>query len=204
MMVVVGILGVMAAIAVPDLTPAIQRAKFRSQLVEVSSFVERARREARASGRCVRIRQTSPGNFAMQKLLDADCFTGSRTQSGSSRWSATNITQLAQRPGFTITMGLLPTGGCTGQGCVGDANPEIVYRPSGRLRGDGDINVADDGARFVVTSPSLPGQFGLVQLTPIGRVCGTIGGGVVPALTAPIDCGLGVSPPPAPGPGPAY
>ncbi len=207
MMVVVGLLGLLAAIAVPDLTPAIHNARLRAAGDDVVSILERARRSARAEGRCYRVR-VDGGALVMDRRTHADCFTTSLL-SGDWEQVATSGVPIN---GVSYDIETLPI----------DAPIEarqIIFRPNGRLRGDGDLDVEDDGARVYITSERM-GPVGMdIAITSFGRLCARrVPERPAPLTTGPLVCGFGFlaggtpldggsgppvpSPTPSPGPGP--
>ncbi|OGQ25254.1 MAG: hypothetical protein A2138_05165 [Deltaproteobacteria bacterium RBG_16_71_12] len=175
MMAVVSILAVLSAIAVPDLTPAVHNAKLRAQIDEVASFVENARRRARGEGRCYRVTQ-SGGSLQMQRRANADCYTPANGTLSGVDWEAVAAT-LTPPVGFTYTLQSVPN--------------ELVFRPSGRVRGDGDLDVTDDGGRVVIQYASLPLKYVEVLITSQGRLCPGINGGVPAVMAVPVVCGTG-------------
>lgn len=175
MMVVVSILAVLAAIAVPDLTPAVHNAKLRSQIDEVASFVEHARRRARAEGRCYRVTQ-SGASLQMQRRANADCYTPKNGTLSGGGWDAVAATLTPAR-GFTYTLQSVPN--------------ELVFRPSGRVRGDGDLEVTDDGGRVVIQYANLPQKHVDVLITSQGRLCPVINSGPPILMAVPVVCGTG-------------
>ncbi len=204
MMVVVSVLGLLAAIAVPDLTPAIHNARLRASVDEVRNFAERARRNARAEGRCYRVRVEGDSALVMDRRTHADCFTDALLDTG---WSEVMRAQV-MGPGFKYFMETVPA----------DAPPAaraIIFRPNGRLRGDGDLDVEDDGGRIYIESEQM-GNVGMdVVITSFGRICGRRVPSRPSTLTAPVVCGFGFlaggtaldggsvpAPPPAPAPAP--
>ncbi|MBI1948208.1 MAG: prepilin-type N-terminal cleavage/methylation domain-containing protein [Deltaproteobacteria bacterium] len=175
MMVVVSILAVLAAIAVPDLTPAVHNAKLRAQIDEVASFIENARRSARGEGRCYRVVQTG-ASLQMQRRGNADCYTPVNGTLSGGGWSAVAAT-LTPPAGFTYTLQSVPN--------------ELVFRPSGRVRGDGDLDVTDDGARVVIQYARIPQRHVEVLITSQGRLCPLINAGAPVAISVPVVCGTG-------------
>ena len=184
MVIVVAILGVMAALAVPDLTPAIHTARMRGAADEVIIFLERARRSAQAEGRCFKITLPTPNRMVMERLRHANCFD---PVGGAPAGPWDPVASVTLQPGFAFVLDTLP--GST-----------LIFRPNGRLRGDGDLDVTDDGARIAITTPAIANKATLVFVTPAGRICAFLVGGV-PAFTTPSQCGAppaGSGPPPTP------
>lgn len=177
-MVVVAILGVMAAIAVPDLTPLLQKVKQNAAAGEAIQFVDRARRMAVNEGRCYRVRLDGDA-LVIERRSHGDCVNvGGSADTG---WDAAVATLRPSAPGIGFAIATLDTA----PGSV------LIFRPSGRLRGDGDLRVSDDGARLVVSSAALPNRKLVLLVTAAGRTCVQPVQGALPALAAPVVCGTG-------------
>ncbi|MFZ9888973.1 MAG: hypothetical protein ACO3JL_15865, partial [Myxococcota bacterium] len=76
-MVVVAIIGIVAAIATPNFGPMLRGQKLQAKAEEVASFLDRARRDAFASGRCVKVRIEDDKLVAGRKsdaTAAANCF----------------------------------------------------------------------------------------------------------------------------------
>lgn len=172
-MIVVVILGVLAAIALPDLTPAIHNARLRASMDEVASFLERARRDARASGRCTRVRAASPQQLVLEERTHGDCFTGDLNDAAWTQIAVANTIG----PGFRYNLEVLPASAAG-----------IVFRPNGRLRGDGDLDIQDDGGRVFIAVDALGAQGADIVVTTLGRVCGVRVFAPPGPLAAPVLC----------------
>jgi prepilin-type N-terminal cleavage/methylation domain-containing protein len=175
MCVVVAIIGIMTALAVPDLTPVIYAARRDAAASEVITFLERARRSAMAEGRCYRVTLPTPNSIAMARRTHANCFDPVT----DTAWS--EVANVVLQPGFSFAVATLPTG-----------NP-IVFRPTGRLRGDGDLDITDDGARIVITTPALADRHTVIFVTTAGRICAFRVNGAPAWFLTPSACG---TPPP--------
>lgn len=189
MMMVVAILGLMAAMAIPDLTPAIHTARMRGAVDEAIIFLERAHRTAQAEGRCIRVTLPSPNQMRMERLQHANCFNPIGGEPPGP-WLA--FATVTLQPGFTFTLDTLPSPGPSGS---------IIFRPNGRMRGDGDLDIEDDGARIIVASPTLPGRASGIFVTSGGRICVFLLVGVPGPFATPSQCGAppaGGGPPPSP------
>jgi Tfp pilus assembly protein FimT len=184
MMIVVVIVGVVAAIAVPNLSPLVKRQRLKGKAEAVASVLDRGRRLAYAHGRCTQV--TSTGSALELEKPDptvASSQGNDCTQLNGSGVAATSLSNMnwkrVQRlpADGTLTFNLDDTNGLT----------EIIFRPSGRLRGDGDLATTDDGARIDVNYPEL-GEGWLVKVTPAGRICKQSYFGAAPAQSAPETC----------------
>jgi prepilin-type N-terminal cleavage/methylation domain-containing protein len=181
MMVVVASLALLAAIALPDLTPAIHNARLRASVDEVNNFIERARRNARAENRCHRITVTTDKTaVVMERLQSGDC-AGAIAAASWTEAARMN----APAPGFLYHLEKIPE--------PGTGPFEIVFRPNGRLKGNGDLNVENDGARIFIEYSKM-GTIGMdVLVSSFGRICATR----VPARPAslvsslPASCDIG-------------
>jgi prepilin-type N-terminal cleavage/methylation domain-containing protein len=181
MMVVVASLALLAAIALPDLTPAIHNARLRASVDEVNNFIERARRNARAENRCHRINVTTDKTaVVMERLQSGDC----AGVIADASW--TEVARMnAPAPGFLYHLEKIPN--------PGTGPFEIVFRPNGRLKGNGDLDVENDGARIFIEYSKM-GTIGMdVLVSSFGRICATR----VPARPAslvsslPASCDIG-------------
>ena len=160
-MVVLAVLAVLATIAVPDLSPAVHRARHRGASEELVAFLERARREARAEGRCHRVKM-SGNSLIMQERATADC--SSTDVLDEAGWNAPKYTL---NPPLSVFFQLdsLPAPALPG-------DEEVVFRPNGRVRGNNNLDITDDGARLVVGYQPLGSERWVVIVTTAGRIGG--------------------------------
>jgi prepilin-type N-terminal cleavage/methylation domain-containing protein len=173
MMIVISILGIVTAMAVPNLTPVINNQRLAGQADEVAGMLDRARRLAEATGRCHRVRLLD-GNLRLEPRLDSNCVNGIGT---ASRWGVARGV-VRPTPGVQFTLASL-----------GHGNPWVIYRPNGRIRGNNDHIITDDGVRVNVISTALD-RYVSVFGTSSGRVCARSGLGAAPAaMPATITCG---------------
>ncbi len=112
----------------------------------------------------------------MQRRANADCYTPANGTLNGAGWEAVAAT-LTPPAGFTYTLQAVPN--------------ELVFRPSGRVRGDGDLDVTDDGGRVVIQYASLPLKYVEVLITSQGRLCPGINGGAPGVMAVPVVCGTG-------------
>jgi prepilin-type N-terminal cleavage/methylation domain-containing protein len=157
-MVVVALLGIIAAIAVPNFLPELRKANVENSAESVAAFIGRARLEAMTSKRCVRvwIDSTNPRRMVAERLNTFDCDqTANVFPPGMSNgldgsglfWVPLVGGDLRlENPGITINMTTSPakppasTASCqtvklasvsgtpAGHPCT-----EIVFRPNGRV-----------------------------------------------------------------------
>jgi prepilin-type N-terminal cleavage/methylation domain-containing protein len=149
MMVVVAILGIIAALAVPNLLPSVQIAAVQAAGHAVGGFVTQARIAAMSERRCTRVRilsATRPPILVSERLNSFDCedpTTAPLIFPGEPLWIETNRLRLERDP---LVLALAPA--------PSDTPSEIRFRPSGRsYSADGDL--ADDDAVITVTHPQL-------------------------------------------------
>jgi type II secretion system protein H len=171
MMVVVAMLGILAAIAVPNVQPAVRRAKLRAAAEEIAGFLDDARHRATSQGRCFRVRVVGSNTLLMERRSSVDC-----VNLAADSWEAAERTR--QMPGFTLTPTSVPA-------VAGDE--VLVFRPNSRLRGNGTRTATVYGARVAITMDATPEQ-AAVTVTRTGRICTTLSTGPLPALAAPVEC----------------
>jgi Tfp pilus assembly protein FimT len=168
-MVVVAVLAVVAALAVPNMLPVLQRSRARAAAEDLASIVEDARRRAVSSGRCHRV-VLAGAAATIERRTTPDCVNISLDS-----WVTVRTTTV---PGFTLSVERVP-------GSVSAANA-LIFRPNSRLRGDNDLRIDDDGARLLA---ALPGGFtATVSVMANGRLCTAVLNAAPPALAAPPVC----------------
>jgi prepilin-type N-terminal cleavage/methylation domain-containing protein len=157
-MVVVAILGIIAAIAVPSFLPELRKAHVENSTESVAAFIGRARLEAMTSKRCVRvwIDSTNPRRMAAERLNTFDCDVDAQTfppgmsnglDGSGLRWVPLVGGDLRlDNPRVTIDMSTSPakppgsTAACLGNKLADFAGTpaghpcgQIVFRPNGRV-----------------------------------------------------------------------
>lgn len=167
--VVIAILGVMAALAVPNLIPVVERSKARGAAENLASFVDDARRRAMTSGRCHRV-VVSGDTATVQQRSTPDC-----VNIALDTWIDAGSTRIE---GFTLAVERVPL-----TVALADA---VIFRPNSRLRGDGNLRVDNDGARIKAQMSS--GVTGFIDIMSTGRMCATVAMTPPVALTAPPVC----------------
>ena len=168
-MVVVAILGVIAALAVPRLLPLVRDTEGRTDAETIASFLDGAHRRAIAEGRCFRVRVVA-NQLVLERRSGGDC-----VNLAADSWSGT-LEHVGAARGTTVAIDVLPAGAA-----------EIIFRPSGRLRGNGDLIVANDAARVKLTRTDVL-RTRSVLVTPAGRICSFAHPAAPPALTTPAVC----------------
>lgn len=165
-MIVVAILGVIAAIAVPNLQPMLKSEGLVAAGASVAGFVTQARVRAMTERRCVRVRidsPTSPAVLIAEKLNAFDCENPSSPliEPTQPLWTEVGRLRLEQE---TLALSLAPA--------PTDTATEIRFRPSGRtFSADADLN--DDDAIVQVKQPALPAATSIVRVVvdAAGPVC---------------------------------
>lgn len=177
MLVVVSLLGIISALAVPNIAPTAASYRLHAQTAELAAVIDQARRRAVSEGRCYRVR-LSGGSIVVEGRNSSDCVNlnldGWNTRSAIMGRDGTTV--------FTV-QSLTDASGVTA------ADHRIVFRPNGTLWGDGDLTVTDDGARILLTNTSAPEQRAVI-IQATGRVCTRNHNGSAPVITATgaLDC----------------
>ncbi|MCC7073717.1 MAG: prepilin-type N-terminal cleavage/methylation domain-containing protein [Deltaproteobacteria bacterium] len=177
-LIVISILGVIAALAVPDLVPLLRKNRLASAADTTAAFLDGARRHAFATGRCTRVIAASATELTMQTRTVGDCVNLDDTA-----WTDT-ATLKPEASTISYALASLST-------AAAPANKfRVVFRPNGRLVGDADLTstTSDDGARIAVVDSGLGTEARAVYVTANGRICGLVNPGPVPALAAPVVC----------------
>jgi prepilin-type N-terminal cleavage/methylation domain-containing protein len=188
MMVVVAIIGIVAAIAVPNLNPVIQEMRLGAAASETAALVDRARRLALNEGRCHMLIM-SGNNIVIRRRDTPNCgHTGFGASNGNVDLDATNGWEAGDSgkliPPDGISFEIEETSG------VADT---IIFRTSGRVVGDGDMRIDEDGGRILIFYPSLNKHME-VLVTSNGRTCTNKYKGVTAnALSVPVFCGSAYS-----------
>jgi len=170
-MVVVTLLGVIAALALPSLERARQLSDTRGFAEEVYAFAARTRARAMTDRRCTRMRvsnATAPATLVFEVLNVFDCDDSADYTSapriaalpGNPLWVPVQ-TLVARNRRVTIALSTPPP----------DLNTEIRYRSSGRLwSSDTDLN-EDDGALTIGNSVLTGTESFILLLESSGASC---------------------------------
>lgn len=196
-MVVVAILGVMAALAAPVLLFEVQKANLQASSDTIAAFIVRAQNEAMVSRRCVRVRVTGPRQLTAERLNTFDCdndpVTASKIDGSASVFLPVGVLNLESK---NISVIFDNTGGSQ---VPDECDPapgtasgfELRFRPNGRVFSNDGV-ATDDDAVFVVTHAGIL-QAGNANRQKIlvngnGLLC-VLKRGIDPAGTAPnFDC----------------
>jgi type II secretion system protein H len=178
-MVVVAILGVIAALATPSLLPMVQTVRIQGDTARVAAFLETVRARALAEQRCFMVTVSGRNIFAARRS-SPDCVNLS-----ADSWANPATLSMTVETGTTLRLGsedALPSGLA--------AEERMIFRPNGRLRGDADLDPSEERARIVVGQTGEL-QKNVVLVTSFLRICTIPGSRVtatVPALTTSTVC----------------
>lgn len=196
-MVVVAILGILAAMAVPALLPEVLKAQLDGAAYATAAFVSRAQAEAMTNRRCVRVvvdrTTTPPGRqLVMEKLNSFDCDTpGLPAPDGNGLIdpaAGTDWVQIAtlgfDNPGLSFRFGVIPSETAGGHPKAGPNGAELRFRPTGRLWSADSAVMSgtetgaaitalrdDDGALEVVHARLPPPSTRAVVVEAQGHIC---------------------------------
>lgn len=186
MMLVVGILAVLAAIAVPAMGPFVDAAKLEGSAEAVASLLGRAQAEAMAAKRCVRVRLDNDFTVVAERLNSYDCDVDPTTLIDSTRpqWIEFDRLTVAEDV-IEVEFDPVPTETTAGA-LGGTEDDQFRFRPSGRLF-SADLNVADDDGILKLTHTAMSG--GLADTKKVlveaqGLIC-VLDRGVDPNGSAP-------------------
>jgi prepilin-type N-terminal cleavage/methylation domain-containing protein len=177
-MIVVAILGVVGALAAPNLVPLVRMNRLYGQGETTAAFVDATRRRAFGDSRCYRV-LLQGNHLVAERRTEGDCVTNL----ADGQW--VEVQRLVPEANtITVTVDSL------GQAAAPAADFHLVFRPNGRLVGDGDINVSpsDDGARIVLGDTLEASRGRIVTITANGRICHTGISLPAPALAGPVAC----------------
>ena len=178
-MVVVAILGIIASLAVPNLTPMVKSSRLQGDTERVAAFLEAVRARTMSEQRCFMVTVSGSTVFATRRS-SPDC-----VNLGADGWDNPSTMSMTVDVGSTLRLGsadALPSGLA--------ADQRMIFRPNGRLRGDADFDGSEEIARIVVGATGLTQQ-NVVLVTPFLRVCTIPGSPVtatVPTLTTSTRC----------------
>ncbi len=198
-MMVVAILGIAAALAVPNLLPEVRKAKVENATEAVAAFVARARTEAMLSKRCVRVwvDSTNPRRMVAERLNTFDCDQTPATFPGGypngldgsgNVWVGLGAAGalLLESPALSVTLMDAPasTTACAAQLASVAGTPaghpctEVVFRPNGRvwhqtafIADPGTAPTETNDAVYEIVHASSPGDFRRVLVNGNGYIC---------------------------------
>lgn len=166
MMIVLSILGVLAAVAVPNLQPTVQIASLQAAGHAIGGFATQARLAAMSQRRCVRLRilsATAPPIVVAESLNSFDCENPSAPLivAGKGLWTEFARIQL-DKPVLALALNPAPS----------ETPGEIRFRPSGRNYSSDD-DLTDDDAVITITHPALISSPNVVRalIDAPGPVC---------------------------------
>lgn len=166
-MVVVAILSVVAAVALPDLLPVVKTHRLAGALHSTAGFVARARQEAMSRRRCVRVRLDDSRTLVMEMLNSYDCDAPDNTVRIDPTSSLyVELAKLRHEGDLSIAFSRVPTAQPAGEPA------QLRFRPSGRLwaiDGTGLVAPAADSGVFVVTTTGQPARGVIVESQ--GLIC---------------------------------
>ena len=175
-MVVVAILSVVAALALPGLLPVVKTHQLAGALHGTAGFVARARQEAMSRRRCVRVRLIDSHRLVMEMLNSYDCD------------APNNSVRIDPTSSLYVELATLRHGGDLGVAFsrVPAAQPanepaQLRFRPSGRLwaiDGTGVTAPAADSGVLVVTTTGQPARGVIVESQGLICTVNTITAGV--------------------------
>ena len=172
MMLVVAILAIMAAIAVPSMSPQVDAAKLEGTAEGIASLLWRAQAEAMSSKRCVRVR-LSGADVIAERENSFDCDTAAAASALIDNTSPLWI-QIAdfKLDGSLMTAAFSPVPGESSAAALGGSEPDqIRFRPSGRLFSS-DTNVTnDDGVILITHARMTRGNTVKVLVESQGLIC---------------------------------
>ncbi len=165
MMVVVAILGIIAALAVPNLLPAVRIEALRAAGHALGGFATQARLAAMVERRCVRLRiasATNPAIVVAERLNSFDCENPSAPLIVDTQplWIEF-ARQIQDVPALTIEFA--PDSA--------ETPGEVRFRPSGRVF-SADETLNDDDVVLVIAHPSLDAPNDVrVLIDAAGPIC---------------------------------
>lgn len=175
-MIVVAILGVIAALAVPNLLPMVQQVRIQGDTERVAAFLEAVRARALSEQRCYMVTVSGNNVFAARRS-SPDC-----VNLGADSWASPPTMSTSVEAGTTLRLGsgdALPAGLAVDQ--------RMIFRPNGRLRGDGDLNPNEEIARIVVGQTNGTRE-SVVLVNSFLRICTIPGTTTAPALSTSTRC----------------
>jgi len=185
-MIVVAIISIAAALAVPDLLPEVHKAHMSGAAELVAASVARARNEAMVTKRCVRmwVDSTDPRRLVTERLNTFDCdsapgtlpagFGGVGLDGVNRIWSPvaqanveSDLLSLTMDAPADTTACDTATGSVSGTP-TGFNCTHLIFRPNGRLY-TRDLDENDD-ALITITHPAIP-QTKSVLVNSNGLIC---------------------------------
>ena len=184
MMLVVVIVGIMSSLAVPSLIGVTRAQQERTVIEQVAAILAEARARAGAENRCYRVRATNASTLVVERRNTIDC-----VHLDKDGWNAPIRTFTVPSAFALRHETIVPDSACGAVTAPGGAC-DIIFRPSGRLRGSGVLSTAAEGSRIslqriVGGSASVVAT---IDIEPVGRFCSKLRPGSVSTLTGPVVC----------------
>jgi prepilin-type N-terminal cleavage/methylation domain-containing protein len=194
-MVVVAMLSIIAALAVPELQPEVKKAQLEGAADSIAAFISAARTDAITSRRCVRIRIVStarPHRLVAEALNTRDCDmdpeSAPRIVNPAADGGQTNLwLPLRDLPlpaaAMTVEFDPAPSDSSAVNVAAGSTSgDELRWRATGRIFSANTL-VNDDDAAFRITHERLaaPGNVKFVVAESQGLIC-TVPRGDVPRV----------------------
>ena len=159
-MVVVAILGVMVALAGPNLLTEVQKTTLSASAEQIAAFLTRAQVEAMVTRRCVRIRQTEPQVLVAERLNVFDCDNNPATAPRISSADEFHFLEFSRMVLDSKQVTIIydnTSGSRIPNECLsapGGTSHELRFRPNGRVfSNDGDLT--NDDAVLIVSHGTL-------------------------------------------------
>lgn len=166
-MVVVAILSVVAALALPDLLPVVKTHRLAGALHSTAGFVARARQEALSRRRCVRVRLADSRTLVMEMLNSYDCDAADDTvRIDPTSPLYVEIGSLHHEGDLGVAFARVPAAQPIGE------PSQLRFRPSGRLwaiDGRALVPPAPDSGVLVVSTTGQPARGVVVESQ--GLIC---------------------------------
>jgi prepilin-type N-terminal cleavage/methylation domain-containing protein len=166
-MVVVAILAVVAAVALPNLLPVVNTHRLAGALHGTAGFVARARQEAMSRRRCVRVRVADSRTLVMELLNSYDCDAPDDTvRIDSTSPLYVELASLRHEGGLGVAFARVPAAQPTHEPA------QLRFRPSGRLwtiDGTGLTPPAADAGVLAIATSGQPARGVVVESQ--GLIC---------------------------------
>ncbi len=188
-LVTVAIIGIIAAIALPNMLPEVQKATLEGGAENVASFIARVRSEAMTAKRCVRVwvPSTALSEVVAERLNNFDCDNTPTALPGGAglgidgtgavwiefarlRLDSKRLTVgITQAPNSSRAASLAPGSAVgTPAGFTGD---EIRFRPNGRVFSNDALFTNDDGIVTVTHGSLASGGAKKILVDGNGLIC---------------------------------
>lgn len=170
-MVTMAILSIIAALAVPNMLPEVQKAQLTTSVDAVAAFIGAARDEAMLQRRCTRVRLDPPDGpsdvlvietanaLSCEDVLEGRPLAGQRVEPLQPPWVESRRLKLESprlEATFTAEVPVLEI-------------PQLRFRPTGRVWTQ-DTFIDDDSVAITLLHPAL-GQRRHVVVRPNGFIC---------------------------------